>query len=357
MQITRVYGDTDFITGLRAIAASMVVIIHKGAFDELGILGQTVTSAGKYGVDIFFVISGFTIAKTFGEATSFRHYLFRRLMRIVPLYWMVLVVATLLWQSGQFTLPYWMQLYDVGPDFYNLIVHMTMLSYLDYRIANSLLGVEWSIPIEVFSYVVMPAVLFLGRTIPRTLLALFGLLLLTAILSHISKEIFGTSRPISWSPVASGHLFFVGVPAFYLRRKLEAVEGLKVILWIAGALIMYAIAMALDFGGRDALIAVATAVLIIFVTPARAGWLTKVLTTRLMLFVGSVSYSLYLIHLLVAHILTDLQLLPPAGLITFGVVFCISVALSTLTYVLVERPTNELGRRIVKKREAARAPA
>ncbi len=355
MQITRVYGDTDFITGLRAIAATMVVIIHTGAFSELGLLGQSITLAGKYGVDIFFVISGFTIAKTFGEATSYRHYLFRRLMRIVPLYWMMLVVATLLWRSGQFTLPYWMQFYDVGPDFYNLIVHMTMLSYLDYRIANSLLGVEWSIPIEVFWYVVMPMVLFLGRTIPRTLLAVIGFLLLTAILSYISKEIFGTSRPISWSPVASGHLFFIGVLAFFLRQKLEGIEGRQVTFWIAGALVGYGVAMALDFGGRDALIAVATAILIVFVTPARAGWLTKALTARPMLFVGSVSYSLYLIHLLVTHILTDLQLVPPSGLVTFAVVLAVSLALSTLTYAMVERPTNELGRRIVRKREMAQA--
>lgn len=331
----------------------MVVIIHTGAFNDLGVLGATVTSAGKYGVDIFFVISGFTIAKTFGEATSYRHYLFRRMMRIVPLYWLILVVATLLWQSGYFTLPYWMQLYDVGPDFYNLIVHMTMLSYLDYRIANSLLGVEWSIPIEVFWYVVMPFVLFLGRSIPRTLLAVVGLLLLTAILSYASKQVFGTSRPISWSPVASGHLFFVGVLAFYLRRKFQDAEGPRVTLWIAGALIGYAVALAVDFGGRDAVIAVATAILIVFVTPARAGSLTKVLTVRPMLFVGSISYSLYLIHLLVTHMLTDLQLLPPGGLVTFGVVFGISIALSTLTYIYVERPTNELGRRIVNKREAA----
>jgi len=33
-------------------------------------LGQAINSAGKYGVDIFFVILGFTIAKTFGEANS-----------------------------------------------------------------------------------------------------------------------------------------------------------------------------------------------------------------------------------------------------------------------------------------------
>lgn len=61
----RRYGETDFITGLRAIAASMVVIIHTGAFTGFGSMGSALTGLGKYGVDIFFVISGFTVAKTF----------------------------------------------------------------------------------------------------------------------------------------------------------------------------------------------------------------------------------------------------------------------------------------------------
>ena len=49
----RNYGSTDFITGLRAIAATMVVMIHTGALLEFGIIGFNITMAGKYGVDFF----------------------------------------------------------------------------------------------------------------------------------------------------------------------------------------------------------------------------------------------------------------------------------------------------------------
>lgn len=82
-KILRQYGDTDFITGLRAIAATMVIVIHTGAFRDFGQWGQAVTDAGKYGVDIFFVISGFTIAKTFNESRDYKSYLVRRMVRIV----------------------------------------------------------------------------------------------------------------------------------------------------------------------------------------------------------------------------------------------------------------------------------
>jgi len=70
--IIRSYGETDFITGLRAVAATMVVVMHTGAFSAFGPIGEAVTSAGKYGVDVFFVISGFTVAKTFTEARDYR---------------------------------------------------------------------------------------------------------------------------------------------------------------------------------------------------------------------------------------------------------------------------------------------
>ena len=118
-RILRVYGDTDFITGRRAIAATMVVMIHTGAFADFGTMGQAITSAGKYGVDIFFVISGFTIAKTFTEAKDYRSYLTRRVMRILPLYWFIISLSMILWLSGEFTLPYWMLELGSQPDLYN----------------------------------------------------------------------------------------------------------------------------------------------------------------------------------------------------------------------------------------------
>ena len=59
----RSYGSTDFITGLRAIAATMVVIIHTGALLEFGTIGFNITMAGKYGVDIFLLFQAFLLQK------------------------------------------------------------------------------------------------------------------------------------------------------------------------------------------------------------------------------------------------------------------------------------------------------
>ena len=326
----------------------MVVIIHTGAFNDFGQWGQNITGAGKYGVDIFFVISGFTIAKTFTEARDYRSYLTRRLMRIVPLYWFIVSFAMILWVSGYFSLPYWMHELGSQPDAYNLLMHLSMLSYLDYRVANSILGVEWSIPIEVFWYICLPFILWFGKAIPRTIVFTLVMLVIMAALSYASKEILGTSKPVKWSPIAYGHLFMLGVLSFYLRNQFKSVYAQRNVVWIASAVCFFVLALLLDFGGRSEVLAISTAILIVWVTPSRAGWLTKPLTTRPVLFLGSISYSIYLVHTLVIHVLADLEWLPASGHGKFLVVYAITLILSTLTYLLIEKPTNQYGRKIVK---------
>jgi|GEM_PF-5865075 len=71
MGILRSYANTNFVTTLRAIAATMVVVIHTGAFSAFGVVGNNITEAGCHGVEIFFVISGFSIATTWAKAANY----------------------------------------------------------------------------------------------------------------------------------------------------------------------------------------------------------------------------------------------------------------------------------------------
>lgn len=65
----------DSIQLLRAIAATAVVVYHIPLFRE-----------GAWGVDIFFVISGFIMALVTERST--RHFFAKRVIRVVPLYWL-----------------------------------------------------------------------------------------------------------------------------------------------------------------------------------------------------------------------------------------------------------------------------
>ncbi|WP_167740441.1 acyltransferase family protein [Parasedimentitalea huanghaiensis] len=342
----RTYGDTDFITGLRAVAATMVVMIHTAALSEFGAIGQAITSAGKYGVDIFFVISGFTIAKTFTEARNYSSYLTRRIMRIVPLYWLAITLAMLLIVVGALPFPYWMQELGSEPNLYNYLMHLSMASFLDYKVANSVLGVEWTIPIEVFWYVFLPPLLYFAKTVYRTIGAFVFFHFLSKFLFGISEDMFGTVLPITWSPAAHGEMFFIGATSFYLRARFKTEPPAGSGLWIGGAVALFALALVAGSGRASEALAFSTAILIVCVTPDRAKWVTRPLTSRPMLFLGSISYSLYLFHLPIMSLLGELNLLPGFGLAKFMLVYGTTVVVSMATYALVEKPTNRLGLRL-----------
>ncbi|MFT7596459.1 MAG: exopolysaccharide production protein ExoZ [Paracoccaceae bacterium] len=346
--IIRVYGATDFITGLRAFAATMVVVMHTGAFAGFGPLGEAITSAGKYGVDVFFVISGFTIAKTFTAAPSYRAYFLRRIFRIVPLYWAAIIIGLLMARSG-IEVSYWMADLDASTDMYNLLLHLAMVSYLDFRVANSVLGVEWTIPIEVFWYAFLPLLLHRVQTVLRTFGAVLILAVLTGVMAYISKKTLGTSLAIKWSPVASGHWFFIGALTYFLREKLDNDRGPRLARVASGAALVYLAALLVQFSGRGEVIGLATAVLLTCASAVRAKWVVAVLTVKPMLFLGSVSYSIYLLHPLVIAGVHQAGLELEHPFAYFLLVYGLTVGLSFLTYLLIERPSNDLGRRVAAR--------
>ena len=85
---------------IRLIAAAMVVFAHsfillEGKHDHEPIFAMTggVTGAGQVGVDIFFVISGFLITKSFQNSISVSDYALKRLLRIFPALVVLLLIT------------------------------------------------------------------------------------------------------------------------------------------------------------------------------------------------------------------------------------------------------------------------
>ena len=88
---------------LRAIAAVMVVVHHAGSYAGEARTGSlyTLTAVMDSGVAVFFVLSGYLLYKPFVRALlrdeplpSVRRYFRHRLLRIVPLYWVVVVASS-----------------------------------------------------------------------------------------------------------------------------------------------------------------------------------------------------------------------------------------------------------------------
>jgi exopolysaccharide production protein ExoZ len=131
---------------LRAVAATSVVYFHIGR-SPLAPIPSPIAVFGSFGVDIFFVISGFVMAMVVANGHSARSFAIGRLTRIVPLYW-ILTTCLLL-------------LAAVKPDLLiattaNLPNYLKSLFFIPYFKENGsltpMLAVGWTLNYEMFFY-------------------------------------------------------------------------------------------------------------------------------------------------------------------------------------------------------------
>ncbi|WP_067964026.1 acyltransferase family protein [Nocardiopsis trehalosi] len=105
--LPRVRGHIEALDGIRALAALMVLVFHvaieSGAALAPGV-GGALLSSGELGVPLFFALSGLLLYRPWARAAldgtpgpAVRPYLWRRALRVLPAYWVVAVVALLLW--------------------------------------------------------------------------------------------------------------------------------------------------------------------------------------------------------------------------------------------------------------------
>jgi peptidoglycan/LPS O-acetylase OafA/YrhL len=336
MQTLRSYGDTDFVTGMRAYAAFAVVLIHAGGagLRQFGELGNRLADLGAAGVYVFFVISGFSVAASHATAANYTQYLRRRMLRIAPLYYVWLLLASIM--VGE---TYWSREFGVPLDAYNWLMHLTFLSFLDYRVANSILGVEWSIAVEVCWYMVLP---FLLQPILRhrhgTSVAISVSLLLycaTKLLPPLLPlPLSEAALAIHWSPLPYVFSYCLGISAFKLRRPLGD--------WGIACLLIGALVCALlSWRWLDQFVIVSVATFLLICGGSQASSLCRVLfTTKPVLFLGAISYGVYLSH----FPLRDLLGLKDLGLTGFLLLSAAAIGASTITYYLVEEPFRRLAK-------------
>ena len=345
------YGDTNFITGMRAFAAFGVVMIHAGGagFRALGDIGNNLADLGRTGVYVFFVISGFSVASSFATSGGYFDYLNKRLWRVAPLYFFwVLLAGSTLWLPallGGFSMR--------GADVYNILMHLSFLSFLDYRITNSIIGVEWSIPIEVFWYFIVPILIVAIQGKRTMFFALFGSVMFYQIVVNSPQFMpvpeSDASLALHWSPIPYLLSYCLGVSAYKLRHTFEvsvriANLVLVLVLVLVAAFVMHPSLINRIFFNEFVFISAATFALIVFGSQ-KSGLFRWIFASRLVIFLGVVSYGVYLSHLMMLWIITPYT---QNMTLRFLLVAIAATIVSTLTYYLVERPSMALGRRFFR---------
>lgn len=327
------------IDGLRAVAVVPVILFHAGV--------QSV-SGGYVGVDVFFVISGYLITslilqeKATGTFSLARFYE-RRARRILPaLSFMLLSVTVLAYVllSPSLLRSYSASLASVATFSSNIYFYKTTGYFFPAAEESPLLH-TWSLAIEEQFYLFFPLMILLLWRLGKK--RLFFSILVVAAGSLLLAQRWSTAHVAAdfyLIPTRAWELFAGAIIAFLATRihttKRIYAEGLS----ITGlALILYAIFRYDDhtpFPSSYTLVPVLGTILVIVYGTAST-YVGRLLSLRLVVFVGLLSYSLYLWHQpLFAFIRVKSSGPPPAYLFALAIV-CAGV-LAYLSYRYIERP-------------------
>ncbi len=290
--------------------------------------GTLVWRNGESGVDIFFVISGFVMAVTLPGLAKFEHkawvFLQRRLVRIVPLYW---IFTTLRLLRLEYAPP-------VGEQSAGSLWHI-IASYLFIPAAGAngsvgpLLTVGWTLNYEMLFYLLFALALALEIRPLVFLLPTLGALALVGWHDHPSWPAVTTLA----SPIVLEFLFGVVLAHFALQGRLPSAR-MGILLFLAGfAAIVMIPPNSLPrsvFWGLPAAAIVTGAV-------AAEGAVGKGLP-RWLLELGNASYAIYLVHLFVVSVCwLALLRLHQTGTVALVEMIVLGVAGSAAAGVVVHR--------------------
>ena len=298
------------IDGLRAIAVLGVVVYHA----EFVLFGHTLLSGGFLGVDIFFVISGYLITSIIlgkmKEGTfSFAHFYERRTRRLLPALFTVMAVSL---PFAWFYMAQHQMIEYAGSALFALFFSSnfwfwTQGSYMAEPSALKPLLHTWTLAVEEQFYIVFPLLLFvLWKWVRAKILLVFGgLFILSLAIAHWGSASFPDAtfyllptrgwELLAGALMAQGELAHGGrkAPSFLsssLAQKMLPPLGLLLVL---GSFVLFhdevrhpSLLTLIPVGG--------TMLLIWFTQRGEGIW--RVLSTKIFVGIGLLSYSLYLWH-------------------------------------------------------------
>jgi peptidoglycan/LPS O-acetylase OafA/YrhL len=368
--------DIPALTGLRGAAALWVAAYHL-LLPAGFVTGRPAAMLGRgyLAVDLFFVLSGFVMALRYGQHFAaglsgpvFGRFLWRRLARLYPLYGLILVTrfAYTLLRYHSFDLPRaWIAAPLVDPA-WDLPANLLMVQ--SWGLAGSSIGTAWSISAEWGAYWLFPilATLVLWRrwtTALATLAAAAALILAVALLDAGSGYHAGVLD--AWNGLTAGPIMRC-LGGFTLGMGLRRLATIPPVAAAAGsppcrAAILLALAAMITTGAPDLAI---YPILALLVLALACGTSPTIFATPALVWLGEISYALYLLHIFLLHPL-DLAraqarlVLPPwaADLAAPAAIFALLLAAAHLTHHAVERPGRRLMMRLADRHMRARQTA
>jgi peptidoglycan/LPS O-acetylase OafA/YrhL len=328
------------IDGLRAIAILLVIIFH--AFPKF-------LRGGFIGVDIFFVISGYLITSIIikdqsNDNFNLLHFYKRRIKRIFPSLIIVLIFCIV---AGWFVL--------LSNEYELLGKHIFASSiYISNFILQSEAGYFdtdselkpllhlWSLAIEEQFYLIFPLFLILGKRFYINSIYIILICLVFSFLANVTQindkptEVFYFPIFRSWELLVGSLIAYL---SFHSVAKEQSEKFKNQLSWIGFILILIAWiffnSKSMQFPSWWAIMPTVGASCLIY--PGEKSWFNrKILSSKFLIFIGLISYPLYLWHWVFLSFIRITEIEKPSVLIRI-LALVISIIFAWLTYFFIEK--------------------
>lgn len=325
----------EFIDALRGFAIIGVIGTHAASAVDLTGPLRRISDFGGDGVQLFFLVSAFTIFMTYNrslerEQNPISNFFIRRLCRIIPIYWAGIVLYTMVFGLASRG---WMQ----GPELWHYPFHATLTNIFLPNGTSSVVPGGWSISVEVLFYLTAPIWFFLVRSLAGAAMFTIGWIVVGTIFIHAAPRIvdLGMTDPnlgyMFWYRQLPSQLacFGFGMMLYFGLRSPEATGLLRrstvqVGLTIAGILLVALVIRGVRGVPSQYVASSAFLAFALVLSQRPSAWLVNRVTRT----IGQISYSAYLLHFLVIQTLLSVGTWPESVPVRATMLFIGSLAVT-----------------------------
>jgi peptidoglycan/LPS O-acetylase OafA/YrhL len=317
------------LDALRGIAAIIVLVSHYvwayHHYFKILTPEKLYFKYGDWGVQFFFVISGFVIFMTLEKVSSVKEFALARFLRLYPVYWFCMFLTL----TFLFFLPF--PNWD-SPSLIMIIKNLTMLQgFMRTRHVDQ---VYWSLCVEVAFYAIMGSIFYFKKMRQIELICLIWLFLSLVVIYFdfpLKKYI------VVLLILKNAPLFIAGIMFYKIRNGIATVKNhlLIMISFVVFLLILYTDKIEADLDFIPFVLLSIVYLTFYYLTYNSS----KFLRNPVLLFFGSISYPLYLLHNVIGYcIITKIRIYTDNIFIYTGSAAFICIILAYVVSKYVEKP-------------------
>lgn len=276
------------LDALRGIAALVVILFHlTGGYVE----STSLFKLGTTGVDLFFIISGFVIFMSLNSITKSIDFVINRISRLYPTYWtsvsftfLLIITKTILYDD-----------FSLGTSFLTYLANMTMFQF--YLRVPDIDGPYWTMIIEMIFYIFM-ILLFQFRMLNKIVFIGFLICIYSLVSTYLLFDLTIIRKLFYGIPLLQFFpLFFAGILFFKMYSQVEK----RVLYSVLLIFCLFSQIALFDYSGRSngfinwiqysLMLTIYFTLFFLFIFGK-----LKFIKNRITVFLGKISFSLYLIH-------------------------------------------------------------